>query len=113
MTDTPPAAPVQGDTPIAPKSFPPPSMMDQWKAFIGDLARPFAIYATSGAAALATVAIAFKNDDGFSAAAIFIGAVYAGVGALYAGKAWENVKAGKSAADVEIAKAQAQAGTTP
>jgi len=107
MTDT---QPVQGDTPIAPKGFPPPSRADQVKSFIGDLARPFAIYVTSGAAALATGTIAFKNDDGFSAAAIFIGAVYAGVGALYGAKAWEVAK-GKTA-DAEVAKAQASAGTT-
>lgn len=95
------------DTPIAPQTWPRPSRLDQIKGFVGDLARPFAIISTSGSASVATVIIAQKVD-GFDSAAIFIGAVFAGVGALYGAKAWESVKASKSAADVEIAKA-----TTP
>lgn len=101
MTDAPP------DTPIAARTFPPPSRGDQVKGFIGDLARPFAIISTSLSAAIATVVIAFKVEA-FEGAAIFIGAVYVGVGGIYTAKAWEAVSAGKRAADVEIAKA-----TTP
>jgi len=89
------------DTPARRDTFPPIPPSERIKAFIGDLARPFAIYVTSGAAAIATVAIAYKNSDGFSAAAIFIGAVYAGVGALYVGKAWENSQKAKADADVQ------------
>lgn len=91
----------QVDTPLPE----PPSGLDRFKGLFGDLARPFAIIATSGSAAAATVIIALRVD-GFDSAAIFIGAVYTGVAALYAGKAWENVSAGKQAATVEVAKAQ-------
>ena len=91
------------DTSIAPTS--PPSKADQVAAFIGGLARPFAIIVTSSAAAVATVIVSTRTENG-NDAAILMGAVYAGVSALYIGKAWENAKAGKQAAEVEIAKAQ-------
>lgn len=70
--------------------------LDHFKALVGDLARPFAIIISSASAAIATVIIACKVD-GFDGAALFIGAVYAGVGALYGGKAWENVKTAQAA----------------
>lgn len=82
--------------------------LDELKHFIGDLARPFAIIATSLSASIATVVIAYKVDA-FEGAAIFIGAVFAGVGALYGAKAWENAKTGKHSAEVEIAKATGSA----
>lgn len=87
-----------------PMTFPP-SRADITKAFIADLARPFAIYVTSGSAAIATVIIALriKNMD-FSAAAIFIGAVFAGVGSLYAFKSWENNTQAKQSAVVAVAQ---------
>lgn len=97
MTDLQPtetiAKPV--DTPIAPPTFPPPSLSTKVKGFVGDLARPFAIYVTSGGAATATVIFAVrvaKDKIDLSSAAIFMGAVFTGVGALYVGKAWENAK---------------------
>ena len=73
---------------------------------MGDLARPFAIISSSYAASHATIVIAYKVNS-FSEAAIFIGAVFAGVGALYGAKAWEVARTGKQAADVEIAKVAA------
>lgn len=76
------------------------------KIFIGDLARPFAIYTSSAAASIATVMVAARTENGTDAA-ILMGAVYAGVSALYVGKAWENAKAGKQAAEVEVAKVNA------
>ncbi|QFU31493.1 hypothetical protein [Brevundimonas sp. Bb-A] len=75
-------------------------------AMVGDLARPLAIIASSFAAAWATVVIAYRVENG-NDGAIFIGAVFAGVGALYIGKAWEIAKTGKQSAEVEIAKTQA------
>lgn len=80
--------------------------LDALKAFIADLARPFSIYVTSGAAGVATVAIAFKVGN-FAEGAIFIGAVFAGLTGLYGLKSWEISKAGKHAAEVEVAKAKA------
>ena len=88
----------------------PPSKADVIKSFVGDLARPFAIYVTSASAAIATVMVAFRTQDGTDAA-ILMGAVFAGVGALYGAKAWEITKTGKQAAEVEIAKTNA--GTNP
>lgn len=79
-------------------------MLDTIKSFIADLARPFSIVATSASAAAATVIIALKVD-GFEGAAIFIGAVYAGLAGLYGWKSWEKRGEAKHAAEVEVAKA--------
>lgn len=93
------------DTPIT-TTWPRPTRVDQVKSFIGDLARPFAIISTSGAAAAATVLIALRVTS-YAEGAIFIGAVYAGVGALYAAKSWELNTQAKQAAGIEIAKTAA------
>lgn len=74
--------------------------------FIGDVARPLAIIITSSAAAVATVFIASRGE-GYEGAALFIGAVYAGLGALYGAKALENVGQAKASATVDVAKAAA------
>lgn len=79
------------------------SRLDQARTFIGDLARPFSIYVTSTSAAIATVVVAFKVDS-FEGAAIFIGAVYAGIAGIYGWKSWEQARAGRHAAEVEIAR---------
>lgn len=68
-------------------------MIERIKHLIGDLARPFAIWWTSGAAGIAIVRLA-RPDTDLSGAAVYIGAVLAGVAALYVGKAWENTKTG-------------------
>lgn len=93
------------DTPIQP----PATRLERVKSFIGDLARPFAIIATSFAASWATIVIAYRVENG-NDGAIFIGGVFAGVGALYIGKAWEVAKTGKQSAEVEIARAKSEAG---
>ncbi len=93
------------DTPIQP----PATRLERVKSFIGDLARPFAIIATSFAASWATIVIAYRVQNG-NDGAIFIGGVFTGVGALYIGKAWEVAKTGKQSAEVEIAKAKSEAG---
>lgn len=98
------------DTPVLPQTWPPPSRIDQVKSFVGDLARPFAIISSSYAASHATIVIAYKVNS-FSEAAIFIGAVFAGVGALYGAKAWEVARTGKQATELEIAKVAAPAQT--
>lgn len=78
--------------------------IDQFKGIVADLARPFAIIASSVSASIATVVIAHKVTT-FGEGALFIGAAYAGLGGLYGFKAWENTKTGGQAASVEIAKA--------
>ena len=94
MTDTPPAI------------FPV-DRLERIKTFIGDLARPFAIIVTSGGAAWATVVVAYRVENG-NDGAILMGAIFAGVGALYIGKAWEAVKTKQSDATVEVAKVEAK-----
>ena len=93
------------DTPIQP----PASASERVKAFIGDLARPFAIYATTGAAAVGIVRGAWVVENGH-AGAIYLGAVAVLVGGIYGFKSWEQIKTGKQGAEVEIAKAKSEAG---
>ena len=95
------------DTPIQPQTWPRPSQIDTVKAFVGDLARPLSIILASSSASIATIIIAFRVTT-FGEGALFIGAVWTGVGLLYSAKALEVASAGKQAANVEIAKA-----TTP
>lgn len=95
MTDTPP-------------TIFPVDRLERIKTFIGDLARPFAIIVTSGGAAWATVVVAYRVENG-NDGAILMGAIFAGVSALYIGKAWEVAKTGKQSAEVEIAKATGEA----
>lgn len=68
-------------------------MIDRLKRLIGALARPFAIWWTSGAAGVAIVRLA-RPDTDLAGAAVYIGAVLAGVVALYGARAWENTKTG-------------------
>ena len=72
---------------------------------IGDLARPFAIYATAGAAAISTVRLAFVSED-LSGAAVYMGAVFAGLAGLYGFRAWESQKAASASAEVEKVRAR-------
>src|SRR5690606_15953692 len=64
---------IMTDTPIQP----PATRLERIKSFIGDLARPFAIIATSFAASWATIVIAYRVENG-NDGAIFIGGVFAG-----------------------------------
>ena len=41
------------DTPVSPQTYPPPSRAEVFKSVVGDLARPFAMYAVSAAEAWA------------------------------------------------------------
>ncbi len=77
----------------------PPTHLERLKAFLGDLARPFAIIVTSASAAYAVCTIAYQGKD-FSGGAIFITAVFAGVALLYGAKSYENVKQAQANADV-------------
>lgn len=76
------------------------------KAFLADLARPFALYVTFGSAAIATVRLAWAGGD-LNSAAIFVGAVLAGGGAIYGAKAAEETRKSGHTAEVEKARAQA------
>lgn len=75
-------------------------------SFLGDTARPLAIIFTSFGASIASVIVALKVRDG-NDGAIFMAAVFAGVGAIYIGKAVEAFKNRRADAEVEIAKVNA------
>lgn len=79
------------DRPVTPRDVPPAPKSKMVKAFIGDLARPFAIYATSLSASIATVIVALKVEDG-NDGAIALGAVGVLVLGIYGAKAWEVAK---------------------
>lgn len=98
------------DTPIKAQTFPPPSRIDVLKGFVGDLARPYAIIVTSTSAAGSALALAVRATD-LAGAAIFIGAVFAGVGGLYAAKSWENNNQAKQTAIVAVEQAKTTAST--
>lgn len=75
----------------------PQTRVDVVKGFIGDMARPFAIYVTAASAAITPIVLAVRIDAmkiDLTGAGIFIGAIFAGLGALYGAKAWENAKIG-------------------
>ena len=99
------------DTPINPREKPPVPRSEAVKAFIGDLARPFAIISTSFAASWATIVIAGKVENG-NDGAIFAGAYFLGVGTLFLGKAVEAIKAGGHKRDVDVAQVQASSPDT-
>ena len=82
---------------------PPASHLERWTAALGNLARPFVLYAASLSSAIATCSVVFKEMD-LTAGAIFIGASWAGVAALYGAKAIEERGKAKSEAAVAIAQ---------
>lgn len=77
-----------------------------WQAFIGEIARPLAVLATSTAAAFATVEIAGRVRDG-NDGALFIGAVFTGLAVIYGAKSVEVFKKHQASAEVEKARAPA------
>lgn len=79
------------DTPILPREKPPVPRSEMVKAFIGDLARPFALYATGGGTAVATVIGAMKCEDGIQAAAVITAAGVV-LGGMYGFKEWGNTR---------------------
>ena len=76
-------------------------------AFIGEIARPISIIATSCAAAYAILILAAKVNS--TEASVYMGAVFLGVGALYGAKAWEKVTQTRADANVKVESAKANA----
>jgi len=99
------------DTTVVPREVPPIPKSEMVKVFIGDLARPFAIIATSYAASHATIVIASKVENG-NDGAIFAGAYFLGVGTLFLGKAVEAINQARTRRDVDVAQANST-GPTP
>lgn len=84
--------------------------LDQFKGLLADLARPTSIVVTSISAAVTPVIIVWRIAPDrleLIAAAALVGAHYAGLGALYWGKAWEQAKVSGQNAEVEKVRAQA------
>jgi hypothetical protein len=79
------------DTPVTPRDVPPVHASELIKAFIGDLARPFALYATGGGTAAATVIGAMKCEDG-TQASLVIGAAGLILGGMYGVKEWGTTR---------------------
>ena len=99
------------DTPVHPRDVPPIHMSERVKAFIGDLARPFAIVVTSYAGAHATIVIASKVENG-NDGAIFAGAYFLGIATLYGAKALEAINTTRARRDVDVATVNAGNPTT-
>jgi len=74
-------------------------LLSDCAAFIGEIARPFAIICTSFAASNATLQLATKVHS--PEAAVFLGAVFLGVGTLYGVKGWEKVVQARVDGDVK------------
>lgn len=100
------------DMPVTPREQPPIPRSEAVKAFIGDLARPFAIISTSFAASWATIVISSKVENG-NDGAIFAGAYFLGVATLYGAKAVEAINAGRHKRDVDVAQVNAAAPPDP
>lgn len=83
------------DTPVPQ----PPTRSERFKAFVGDLARPFAMYSVAGTTSWAIYDHA--TDATKLTAAGFI------LAALYGAKSYENGAQAKQAAAVQVAQAQA------
>lgn len=79
------------DTPPIVQEKPPIPSSEMVKSFIGDLARPFALYATGAGTAVATVIGALKCQNG-TEASLVIGAAGLILGGMYGVKEWGNTK---------------------
>lgn len=78
--------------------------LDRISWFMGETARPYSLFAAATSSFVATILTAIYNPN--AEGAFFVAACWAGVGALYHSKAWEEQKKAGQAASVEIAKAQ-------
>lgn len=93
------------DTPIEPRSYPPPSRMDAVKGLIGDLARPFALVSVAASCAICLALPTVGADK--------LGLALAALGAMYGAKAWEVASSAKQSVAVGVAQANATATPSP
>jgi hypothetical protein len=94
------------DTPVATPTYPPPSTADQIKSMVGDLARPYALYAVATAVSIAIIKIAWEITDG-NIGAVFLTAAGGLLAAMYGAKSLEVAAQAKQQATVDVARAQA------
>lgn len=81
-----------------------PPRLERAVAALGNLARPFVLYASSASSAVATVSIVWMRLD-LMAGAAFIAAAWGGTAALYGAKALEERGKAKSEERVRVAEA--------
>lgn len=74
-------------------------MIEAIKGVVADLARPAAIWIMAGACGWGLLAVSVPSDK--------LGLALTALGAMYAAKAAENASAGRHAASVQVAQAQA------
>lgn len=79
-------------------------MMDRIVSALGNLARPFVLYAAGASSAAATVSIVWMRLD-LIAGAAFIAAAWSGTGLVYGAKALEERGKAKSEERVRVAAA--------
>jgi len=96
-----------GKIPVPPSPHP---CSSEWMRnsawFIGETARPFAIFVTASATGAAIVILAYKVSG--PEAAVFLGAAFLGLGTLYGVKGVEGIF--KTKADAEVQKEVAKQG---
>ena len=80
--------------------------LEQLTHALGQLARPYVLFAAATSSAIATVSIVWMRLD-LIAGAAFITAAWAGVGVVYGAKALEERGKAKSAAEVAVARSAA------
>jgi len=81
-----------------------PARFERVVSALGNLARPFVLYAAGGSSALSTVSIVWMRLD-LIAGAAFITAAWGGVALLYGAKALEERGKAKSDAQARVAEA--------
>lgn len=77
---------------------------ERWAAFIGNVARPLSILIAAAGASAAGIIVSLRVENG-NDGAFLMGAIYAGAGALFIGKAVEVWKTNQAASAVEKVKA--------
>lgn len=81
--------------------------LDRIAWFVGEIARPFTLYAAGVSSAVATVVIPFRTDSLVEGAA-YIAAAWGGTAALYGAKAWEQSRTRKAEVEANATVAIAQ-----
>jgi hypothetical protein len=88
------------DTPMTSRESPPLPRSEMVKGFIGDLARPFALYAMGSGTCVAAVIGAMKCQNG-TEASLVIGAAGVVLAGCYGVKEWGNVRTAQAATTTE------------
>lgn len=79
------------DTPVTSRETPPVPKSEMVKGFIGDLARPFALYALGIGTCAAVIIAAMKCENG-TEGSLVVGAAGLILGGMYGVKEWGNTK---------------------